>query len=268
MRRCSCPTTSTGRIRGVEFTIDATLAGWDVGAQLRRRPAQRKRLQRRQLAAARPQHRPHRPRPRVRRVRFGATLNGAGARYDDAANTVRLGGFATTDLRFEYAFDADWTLQARDHVCSTAIYETVASVPPAPVANSAWCATRRSNAAYRRREKAQRAGFSGTPARSVDGAGRRQAHAAAGGQRIDRHAAGGLQVGHGRRRRGRAGRATAVTAPCQVSPSARDRTIAVGGIRTVVADHMGAAGHPVSEGWSLATDDRSFACPGPGRPRN
>ena len=58
--------------------------------------------------------------------RFGATLNGSGARYDDAANTVRLGGFATTDLRFEYAFDADWTLQARATNVFDRHYETVA----------------------------------------------------------------------------------------------------------------------------------------------
>jgi vitamin B12 transporter len=39
---------------------------------------------------------------------------------------VRLGGFATTDLRFEYAFDDAWTLQARAANVFDRHYETVA----------------------------------------------------------------------------------------------------------------------------------------------
>ena len=40
-------------------------------------------------------------------------MNAAGSRYDDAANLVRVGGYATLDLRFEYALHADWTVLAR-----------------------------------------------------------------------------------------------------------------------------------------------------------
>ena len=36
-----------------------------------------------------------------------------GARFDDLANTIRLGGYATLDVRGEYAFTQDWNLQAR-----------------------------------------------------------------------------------------------------------------------------------------------------------
>ena len=58
--------------------------------------------------------------------RFGTTLNGASARYDDAANSVRVGGYATLDLRVEYAFHPDWTLQARATNVFDRQYETIA----------------------------------------------------------------------------------------------------------------------------------------------
>ena len=44
---------------------------------------------------------------------FGTTVNAAGSRFDDAANLVRVGGYATVDLRVEYAFHSDWTVLAR-----------------------------------------------------------------------------------------------------------------------------------------------------------
>ena len=116
------------RIRGIEFTIDTTLAGWDVGAQ---------------LSHADPRSRsgfndgnwlPRRARDTGRidldrdfgAWRVGATLNAAGPRYDDAANTLRLGGYATADLRLEYAFASAWTLQARATNLFDRHYETVA----------------------------------------------------------------------------------------------------------------------------------------------
>ena len=116
------------RIRGVEFTIDATLAGWDVGAQLSHADP------RSESGSNDGNWLPRRARDTGRidldrafgALRIGATLNGSGPRYDDAANTVRLGGFATTDLRFEYAFDSDWTLQARATNLFDRHYETVA----------------------------------------------------------------------------------------------------------------------------------------------
>lgn len=115
------------RIRGIEFTVDATLAGWDLGAQLShadprsdsgstdgnwlaRRARDTGRIDIDRAFGA---------------FRFGATLNGAGRRYDDAANSVRLGGYATTDLRFEYAFADAWTLQARATNVFDRDYETV-----------------------------------------------------------------------------------------------------------------------------------------------
>ena len=46
-------------------------------------------------------------------------------RYDDAANGTRLGGYATTDLRLEYAFGHDWSLLARASNVFDREYETV-----------------------------------------------------------------------------------------------------------------------------------------------
>jgi len=57
---------------------------------------------------------------------FGASVKGAGHRYDDAANTVRLGGHATLDLRASYALNPDWTLEARVDNAFDREYETVA----------------------------------------------------------------------------------------------------------------------------------------------
>ena len=116
------------RIRGVEFTVDATLAGWDLGAQLSHAdPRSQSGSTDGKLLARRARNSGRIDLDRAfGAFRFGATLNASGPRYDDAANTVRLGGFATTDLRFEYAFDRDWTLQARATNVFDRHYETVA----------------------------------------------------------------------------------------------------------------------------------------------
>jgi vitamin B12 transporter len=116
------------RIRGIEFTVDTTLGGWDLGAQLSHADP------RSESGPTDGNWLPRRARDTGRididrafgAFRVGATLNASGRRYDDAANGVRLGGFATTDLRFEYAFQRDWTLQARASNVFDRDYETVA----------------------------------------------------------------------------------------------------------------------------------------------
>jgi vitamin B12 transporter len=116
------------RIRGVEFTVDTTLAGWDLGAQLSHAdPRSQSGSTDGKLLARRARDTGRIDLDRAfGAFRFGATLNASGPRYDDAANNVRLGGFATTDLRFEYAFDDAWTLQARATNIFDRHYETVA----------------------------------------------------------------------------------------------------------------------------------------------
>jgi vitamin B12 transporter len=57
--------------------------------------------------------------------RFGATLAAFSHRFDDAANTVRLGGYATLDLRAEWALSRDLSLGARLNNLGGKVYETV-----------------------------------------------------------------------------------------------------------------------------------------------
>src|SRR3546814_17478040 len=56
---------------------------------------------------------------------FGASLKGASHRFDNAANTVRLGGYATFDLRVSWTLHPDWTLEARVDNVFDRDYETV-----------------------------------------------------------------------------------------------------------------------------------------------
>ena len=117
------------RIRGAEFTIDFALAGFDIGTQLshtdpRNRSAG---VNHDNLLARRPRNT---ARVDVDRAfgafRTGVTLNAAGERYDNLANTDRLGGYSTLDLRLEYTIAPAWTLQAKVGNVFDREYETVA----------------------------------------------------------------------------------------------------------------------------------------------
>jgi len=117
------------RIRGIEATFDTTLLDWTISTQLSHvDPRNRsggandgKLLARR----ARDTGRIDLDRA-FGAFRFGTTLSGAGKRYDDAANSVRLGGYATFDLRLAYAFHSDWTLEGHIDNVFDKHYETVA----------------------------------------------------------------------------------------------------------------------------------------------
>lgn len=113
------------RLRGAELHVDSTLFGWDIGAS---------------ASWLDPEDRstghdlPRRARSSARldldrgfgRFRLGFTGVAEGDRYDDLDNTRRLGGFATLDVRGEYAFATDWTLQARVANIFDKDYETAA----------------------------------------------------------------------------------------------------------------------------------------------
>jgi len=58
--------------------------------------------------------------------RLGASIVAQGARYDDVQNTIRMGGYATVDLRAERALGAGWTLQAALRNAFDRDYETAA----------------------------------------------------------------------------------------------------------------------------------------------
>lgn len=104
------------RIRGVEFSADARFDAWRLGAGLtlldprnesggpndgnllQRRPEQNLRLD---------------VDRDIGRLAVGATLFMSGRRYDDAANTERLGGYGLVDLRASYPLSDSVELQGR-----------------------------------------------------------------------------------------------------------------------------------------------------------
>lgn len=59
-------------------------------------------------------------------LRLGVTAAGSGHRFDNAANTVRLAGYGTMDVRVEYAINDAWSLQAKAANVFDRDYETVA----------------------------------------------------------------------------------------------------------------------------------------------
>jgi vitamin B12 transporter len=116
------------RLRGIELGGGGTLAGWDVGAQATF-------LEARNLGATAPGKRLPRRAPRSARVdadravgawRVGASVIAQDARYDDVQNAIRMGGYATVDLRAERPLGAGWTLQAGLRNAFDRHYETAA----------------------------------------------------------------------------------------------------------------------------------------------
>lgn len=59
--------------------------------------------------------------------RLGTTLLAQDGRYDDAANTVSLAGYGRLDLRAEWLFMPQWTLQARIENVLDKAYQTAAT---------------------------------------------------------------------------------------------------------------------------------------------
>ena len=55
---------------------------------------------------------------------LGGTLAAYSERFDNAANTLRLGGYATLDVRADWALTPDWTLGARINNLADRVYET------------------------------------------------------------------------------------------------------------------------------------------------
>ena len=103
------------RLQGAELGVDTQFAQWTVAAS-----ASIVDTQNRQGFSAGnelPRRARHGARVELDRAfgdfRIGFTGVAEGSRFDDVANTRRLGGYATFDVRAEYAFAPAWTLQAR-----------------------------------------------------------------------------------------------------------------------------------------------------------
>jgi vitamin B12 transporter len=60
----------------------------------------------------------------VGRMTFGGTLSAFSHRFDDAANTLRLAGFATLDLRADWALRPDLAIGVRLNNLADKVYET------------------------------------------------------------------------------------------------------------------------------------------------
>lgn len=117
------------RIQGVEATVDTVLAGWDLRASATwldprndsRTASRDKILPRRARESAR-----FDADRRYGRFSLGGSVYVAGERFDDLANTRRLDGYATTDLRLGFRFDDSWSLQLAANNVFNQRYETAA----------------------------------------------------------------------------------------------------------------------------------------------
>ncbi|PJK08519.1 TonB-dependent vitamin B12 receptor [Lysobacteraceae bacterium NML08-0793] len=116
------------RIRGLEIGADTDVAGWQVRAALTwLNPKSLSGTHRGNLL---PRRAKQSARIDVDRsfgdFEFGASLLGAGRRYDDLANRTALGGYGLTDLRAGWRFAPQWQLQASVENVFDKRYETAA----------------------------------------------------------------------------------------------------------------------------------------------
>lgn len=117
------------RIRGIEAEGGVRVAEWDLRASLTRldprndgdNPNHDNLLPRRARASGRID-----ADRRFGRFSVGASVTGAGERYDNLANTTRLGGYGLADLRVGYAFAPCWNLQLSAANLFDKRYETAA----------------------------------------------------------------------------------------------------------------------------------------------
>ncbi len=118
------------RIRGAELTGSLSVAGFDFNAQLSHTDPRNRTDGSAQFDNWLARRARNTARLDVDRsfggLRAGVTAFGAGKRYDNAANTVRLAGYGTVDLRLEYAISRDWSVLGRVSNVFDREYETVA----------------------------------------------------------------------------------------------------------------------------------------------
>ncbi len=115
-------------IRGIELTGETTLAGWNLhgtATWLDPRDDEGQDLDNILPRRARQSARVDADR-RFGDFNLGASIAAEGERYDDPANTRRMGGYATTDLRAGYVLTPAWTLQLNVNNVFDKQYETAA----------------------------------------------------------------------------------------------------------------------------------------------
>ncbi|MDR6991064.1 TonB-dependent vitamin B12 receptor [Luteimonas sp. 3794] len=117
------------RIRGAELTFATTLAGFDLSTELSHvYPRDRSdSANNGNLLARRARNSGRLDIDRsLGDFRIGTTLRASSSRFDNATNTVRVAGHGTLDLRAAWAFNPDWTLEARATNVLDKDYETIA----------------------------------------------------------------------------------------------------------------------------------------------
>jgi vitamin B12 transporter len=120
------------RIRGIELTAGTRIGEWDVQGQIGTLDARNlsagfnhgKRLARRPARSARLDLDRD-----VGAFGFGVSAIAEAARWDDVANTLRVGGYGTVDARVSWRLANDWTLQANLVNAFDRTYETSAYYP-------------------------------------------------------------------------------------------------------------------------------------------
>jgi len=118
------------RIRGAELTGGVLLAGFDINAQLSYTNPRNRTHGSSQFDNWLPRRAQQTARLDIDRrfgdFRAGLTVQGAGKRFDNASNSVKVGGYGALDLRAEYALTPEWSLLARAANVFDRRYETVA----------------------------------------------------------------------------------------------------------------------------------------------
>lgn len=113
------------RIRGLETQLHAHMERWRVQLQLTVLDPRDTGMNYGDLLPQRPQCTARLDLDRdIGALSLGATLFGSGPRFDDPANTERLGGYGTLDLRASWRLPSRWEIQALLQNALNRSYET------------------------------------------------------------------------------------------------------------------------------------------------
>lgn len=119
------------RIKGVETELTAVLGGWNTRLSLSLMDP-RDTIADKILARRTKRSLKFEADRAFGRLRFGADWLVQGHRYDDTANTARLGGFAVVNLRAQYDLAKGWFVRTRLENVFDKTYHTAAQLPPLP----------------------------------------------------------------------------------------------------------------------------------------
>lgn len=107
--------TDKARIQGVELEAGTQFAGWDVNANITvQKPENRSGADAGKNLIYRPEQLVNVDLDRdLGKFRVGASVHGESKRYTNTANTQKLSGYGTVDLRADYQLSKDWTVGAK-----------------------------------------------------------------------------------------------------------------------------------------------------------